>query len=201
MSVSSVAVPDDTEVIPPKSTEANAAALPDDTEVVSQEHRSECRSVTGRHGGRLPRAQKRMPQRCRTTRRSSLPRAQKRMPQRYRTTRRSSLPKARREYRSGPGRHGGRPSQEHRSECRSGTGRHGGHPSQKPQSLKPSPKKLCASAPLREITVPAELPPTQDCPESSTAHTVASGLIPRFVALSPGVKPVATNLYPQRTIF
>jgi len=62
-------------------------------------------------------------------------------------------------------------------------------------------KKLSASAPLREITVPAELPPTQDCPESSTAHTVASGLIPRFVALSPGVKPVATNLYPQRTIF
>ena len=35
MSVSSAAVPDDTEVIPSKSIEANAAAVPDDTEVVS----------------------------------------------------------------------------------------------------------------------------------------------------------------------
>ena len=40
---------------------------------------------------------------------------------------------------------------------------------------KPSPKKLSASAPLREITVPAKPPPTQDCPEN------------------PGVKPVATK--------
>gem|GEM_PF-1809830 len=36
-------------------------------------------------------------------------------------------------------------------------------------------KKLSASAPLREITVPAKPPPTQDCPEN------------------PGVKPVATK--------
>ena len=36
-------------------------------------------------------------------------------------------------------------------------------------------KKLSSSAPLREITVPAKPPPTQDCPEN------------------PGVKPVATK--------
>ncbi len=109
----------------------------------------------------------------------------------------------------------------HVSHSRIGTGRHGGHPSQKPRSeyrservdlairgteswrkasrykslsatntvasgfiprfvvlspgVKPSPKKLCASAPLREITVPAKPPSTQDCPEN------------------PGVKPVATK--------
>jgi hypothetical protein len=143
---------------------------------------SHSRSGTGRHGGRpsqepdanaaaVPDDAEVVPPKC-----------QKRIPQRYRTTRRSSLPNA-------------------RNESRSGTGRHGGRPSQKPQSLKPSPKKLCASAPLREITVPAKPPPIQDCLENPTANTVASGLIPRFVALSPGVKPVATNLYPQRTIF
>jgi len=73
------------------------------------------------------------------------------------------------------------------------TGRHGGHPSQEPETnlavvpddtevvppktrrAKAIAKKLSASAPLREITVPAKPPPTQDCPES------------------PGVKPVATN--------
>ncbi len=119
------AVPDDAEVVPAKSP-ATPVAVPDDTEVVP-------------------------------------PKSQTRMPQRYRTTRRSSLPKA-----------------------------------AEPKAIA---KKLCASAPLREITVPAKPPPTQDCPENPTANTVASGLIPRFVALSPGVKPVATNLYPQRTIF
>ena len=35
MSVSSAAVPDDTDVIPPKCPEANAAAVSDDIEVVS----------------------------------------------------------------------------------------------------------------------------------------------------------------------
>jgi len=35
MSVSSAAVPDDTDAIPPKCPEANAAAVSDDTEVVS----------------------------------------------------------------------------------------------------------------------------------------------------------------------
>ena len=35
MSVSSAAVPDDTEVVPPKCPEANAAAVSDDIEVVS----------------------------------------------------------------------------------------------------------------------------------------------------------------------
>ena len=34
MSVSPAAVPDDTEVVPPKCPEANAASVPDDTEVV-----------------------------------------------------------------------------------------------------------------------------------------------------------------------
>ena len=47
----------------------------------------------------------------------------------------------------------------HVSEYRSGTGRHGGRPSQMPEATR----------------------------------IVASGFIPRFVALSPGVKPVATN--------
>ena len=39
MSVSSAAVPDDTEVVPPKCPEANAAAVPDDTEVVPPKSR------------------------------------------------------------------------------------------------------------------------------------------------------------------
>ena len=63
----------------------------------------------------------------------------------------------------------------HVSHSRIGTGRHGGRPSQEPEEPKPSQKKLSASAPLREITVPPKPPPTQDCPES------------------PGVKPVATK--------
>jgi hypothetical protein len=75
------AVPDDTEVIPPKCPEANIAAVPDDTEVIP--------------------------------------------------------PKSRR--------------------------------------AKVIAEKLSATAPLREITVPAKPPPTQDCPEN------------------PGVKPVATK--------
>ena len=52
------AVPDDTEVIPPKCPEANIAAVPDDTEVIP------------------PKCQKRTSHRYRTTRRSSLPRAE-----------------------------------------------------------------------------------------------------------------------------
>ena len=89
-----------------------------------------------------------------------------------------------------PGRHGGRPPKSQkplprvpddtevvppkcsRSESCSGTGRHGGRPSQEPQSQSHRRKN---SEPLREITVPAKLTPTQDCPES------------------PGVKPVATK--------
>ena len=118
MSVSSAAVPDDTDAIPPKCPEANAAAVSDDTEVVSPK--------------------------CTEANAAAVPDNTEVVP-----------PKTRR--------------------------------------AKAIAKKLSASAPLREITVPAELPPTQDCPESSTAHTVASGLIPRFVALSPGVKPVATK--------
>ena len=142
-------------------------------------HVSECRSGTGRHGGHP-----------------------------------SQMPGS--DCRSGAGRHGGHPSQMpeaniaavpddtevvppkcSRSESLSGIGRHGGHPSQEHRA------KVIAenSAPLREITVPAKPPPIQDCSESSTAHTAESGLIPRFVALSPGVKPVAPNPYPQRTIF
>ena len=62
----------------------------------------------------------------------------------------------------------------HVSLSRIGTGRHGGRPSQMPRA-KVIAKKLSASAPLREITVPAKPPPTPDCLES------------------PGVKPVATK--------
>ena len=113
------AVPDDTEVIPPKCPEANAAAVPDDTEVIppkcqkriSQRYRttrrsslpnarSECRSGTGRHGGhpsQMPEANiVAVPDDTEVV----PPKCQKQMPQRYRTTRRSSLPNARSEYRS-----------------------------------------------------------------------------------------------------
>ena len=100
MSVSSAAVPDDTDVIPPKCPEANAAAVSDDIEVVSPKS-------TEANAAAVPDNTEVVP------------------------------PKTRR--------------------------------------AKAIAKKLSASAPLREITVPSKPPPTQDCPES------------------PGVKPVATN--------
>ena len=69
MSASPAAVPDDTEVIPPKCPEANIAAVPDDTEVVpDKEPISECRSGTGRHGGRLSQEQQNQSHRQKTQR-------------------------------------------------------------------------------------------------------------------------------------
>ena len=87
MSVSPAAVPDDTEVVPPKSPEANAAAVSDDTEVV--------------------------PPKCPEANAAAVPDDTEVVP-----------PKSSR--------------------------------------AKAIAKKLSASAPLREITVPAKPPPTQD---------------------------------------
>ena len=95
---------------------------------------------------------------------------------------------------------------------RIGTGRHGGRPSQEPEanpaayrttrrsslSRAHRKKKISASArdhSARKATAHTGLPWDFYC------ESVASGSIPRFVALSPSIKPVATNSYPQRTIF
>ena len=93
MPATPVAVPDDTEVVPPKSKKR-----------ISQRSRTTRRSS-------LPNAQKRISQRYRTTRRSSLPNA--RSEYRSGTGRHGGHPSQmpRSKCRSGTGRHGGHPSQ------------------------------------------------------------------------------------------
>ena len=78
------------------------------------------------------------------------------------------------------------------SQSRIGTGRHGGRPSQEPEanpaayrttrrsSLSRAHRKK-NSAPLREITVPAKPPPTQDCPENLGVKPVATKKVHRHL--------------------
>jgi hypothetical protein len=100
MPATPVAVPDDTEVVPPKSQKRISQRSRTTRRSSLPNARSEYRSGTGRHGGhpsQMPEANiAAVPDDTEVV----PPKCQKQMPQRYRTTRRSSLPNARSEYRS-----------------------------------------------------------------------------------------------------